>query len=145
MAMIMLNNLTYAMLESGISKTQLPVDPVSGQKIVQRFCAHAWVTSGGEPFIRAVASYRTCKRCGVLQRAVHCSLSGQVAWETMRERTCLELQHLQVVRQPSSMLEGLAHSFGLRRRRMSDRNKYQQVLRRWPDGSWRKHSQDAVY
>ena len=145
MGMIMLNNLTYAMLESGIWKTPHPVSPVSGQKITRCLFTHAWVISGGEPFIRSVVSYRTCKRCGVLQRAVPCSLSGEVAWETMRERTCLELQHLNVVRQPSSWHERLAHSSGLRQRRVNDRNNDRQIPRRWPDGSWRRHSQDAVF
>ena len=118
----MLNNLTYAMLESGIWKTPHPVSPVSGQKITRCLFTHAWVISGGEPFIRSVVSYRTCKRCGVLQRAVRCSLSGQVAWETVQERTSLGLRHLDTVKELSC----------------------RQAPRRWPDGGWRKHGQDVV-
>lgn len=122
MVMSMLNELTYAMLESGIRKSQHPVNAVSGQTILRCLFTHAWVPSKGERFMRSAVSYRTCKRCGVLQRAVYCSLSGRVAWETMPERTCLGLQHLHVVNPPS----------------------YGQAPRRWPDGGWRKHGENVV-
>lgn len=122
MVMIMLNELTHAMHESGIWKSQHPVNPVSEQAIVRCLFTHAWVTSEKERFIRPAVSYRTCKRCGILQRAVPCSLSGQVIWQTMRERTSLGSQHLHAVEQQS----------------------FRQVPRRWPDGAWRKHGQEVV-
>jgi len=84
---------------------------------------HFWVTSWEKSFIRSFVPYRTCKRCGTMQRGVHYSFSSEIAWETMRERTYLRMQQIHIVRQPSSWLDQLTHSLGLRRSRMSDRTK----------------------
>jgi len=82
---------------------------------------HKWVTLWEKSFIRSFVPYRTCKRCGTMQRGVHYTLSSDIAWETTRERTYLKLQQIHIARQPSSRLDQLAHTLGLRRSRMGDR------------------------
>lgn len=72
------------------------------------------------PYVRSVLPYRTCERCGSMQRGTHDPYSGEVAWETMRERTYIKSEQIRIVRQPASWLRHLAHALGVRRSRMSD-------------------------
>ena len=83
--------------------------------------AHKWVTSWQKTFVRSLVPYRRCLRCGVMQRGIHDSLTKETAWETMRERTYLALEQSRIVRKPSSSLDQLAHTLGLRRCRAGDR------------------------
>jgi len=55
-----------------------------------------------------------------MQRGTYDAYSGDVAWETMRERTYIKSEQIRIVRRASSRLEQLAHTLGLRRSRMSD-------------------------
>jgi len=71
-------------------------------------------------YIRSVLPYRTCERCGTVQRGIYKTLWGDLSWETIRERTYIRSQQVRIVRQPSSRLDQLAHTLGLRRTRMSD-------------------------
>lgn len=71
-------------------------------------------------YARAVPHYRTCKRCGTMQRGIYDRVWNCIAWETMREREFIKSEQIRIVRKPSSRLEQLAHSLGLRRSRMSD-------------------------
>jgi len=79
--------------------------------------AHKWVRK--ESNIRSVLAYRTCERCGMVQRGFDI-FEGDISWETIRERADIDWERIQFVRQPSSRLDQLAHSLGLRRSRMSD-------------------------
>jgi len=72
------------------------------------------------PYVRSVLPYRICERCGSMQRGTYDAYSGDVAWETMRERTYIKSEQIRIVRRTSSRLEQLAHTLGLRRSRMSD-------------------------
>jgi hypothetical protein len=85
--------------------------------------AHKWVVKVGNvtftSHAKAVLYYRTCDRCGVTQRGLD-SFDGAIPWETMRERSYIEAQQIQIVRQRSSGLGQLAHTLGLRRTRASD-------------------------
>jgi len=70
--------------------------------------------------VRSVLPYRTCERCGTLQRGIFKTLWSDLSWETVRERAYNKLQQRRIVRQPSSRLDQLAHSMGLRRSREGD-------------------------
>ncbi len=82
---------------------------------------HEWVTYWAKAFSRSFVPYRKCTRCGIMQRGICDSLTREIFWETMRERTYVWAQQNRIVRQPSSGLDKLAHSLGLRRTRMSDK------------------------
>lgn len=83
--------------------------------------AHKWVTSWEKTFVRSLVPYRKCRRCGIMQRGNCDSLTREVSWETMREHNFSAAQQIGIVRQPSSTLDQLAHSLGLRRTRAGDR------------------------
>lgn len=72
-------------------------------------------------YVRAVPYYRTCIRCGVMQRGIYDRFWNYTAWETMRERTYIDSQQTRIVRESSPRLDQMAHTLGLRRSRMSDR------------------------
>jgi hypothetical protein len=57
----------------------------------------------------------------MVQRGAYDKERKDITWETMRERVYRKSQHGQIVRQPSSGLDQLAHTLGLRRSRRSDR------------------------
>lgn len=88
---------------------------------------HQWVAAKAFhvksrlPYVRYVLPRRTCQRCGVMQRGTYNTYSGAIIWETMRERTYVKSQQLQIVRRPSSWLDQWAHTLGLRRSRTRDR------------------------
>ena len=75
------------------------------------------------PYVRHVLPYRTCERCGTMQRGAHDTYSGGIAWETMRERTYIKSEQLRIVRRSASRLQQLAHTLGLRRSRRDDAEK----------------------
>jgi hypothetical protein len=56
-----------------------------------------------------------------MQRGVYDTLTRDISWQTMRERTYIAAQQIRIVRKPSSSLDQLAHALGLRRSRVSDR------------------------
>ena len=56
----------------------------------------------------------------MMQRGIFKSLWRDICWETMRERTYIKSQQGRIVRKPSSRLDQLAHSMGLRHTRISD-------------------------
>lgn len=56
-----------------------------------------------------------------MQRGIYDRFWDYMVWETMRERTYIKSQQLNIVREPSSRLDRLAHTLRLRRSRMSDR------------------------
>jgi hypothetical protein len=57
---------------------------------------------------------RTCKGCGTVQRGIYGT------WETIREYAYVKSEQRQIVRQPSSPGDQLAHALGLRHTRISD-------------------------
>jgi hypothetical protein len=69
--------------------------------------------------VRAVLYYRRCERCGKMQRGLD-TFSGDIPWETVRERSYLRAKQIPILRQPSSRFDRLAHWLGLRRSRTSD-------------------------
>ena len=64
--------------------------------------------------------YRTCDRCGAVQRGIYDILLGGISWETLRERDRSRLEQINIVRQRSSRLDQLAHALNLRRSRLGD-------------------------
>jgi len=73
---------------------------------------HRW---GRKTFDGSTFYVRTCKGCGTVQRGIYGT------WETIREYAYVKSEQLQIVRQPSSRGDQLAHALGLRRTRISDR------------------------
>ncbi len=69
--------------------------------------------------------YRTCERCGAVQRGIYDILLGGIFWETLRKHDQSCWQEIRIVRQRSSRFEQLVHSLNLRRSRTSDRLKAQ--------------------
>jgi hypothetical protein len=102
---------------------------------------HKWVIGtefnvrSPSPYIRSVLPYRTCERCGTMQRGIFKALWRDISWETVRERTYIKSQQRQIVRHPSSPLDQLAHTLGLRRSRMRDGRGRRNALRS-PEMSW---------
>ena len=88
--------------------------------------AHRWIRgkafdfTSREPAISFVIPYRTCERCGTMQRGHYDAASGKLFWETMREQAYVISEQTRIVRQRSSPLDRLAHSLGLRRSRAGD-------------------------
>lgn len=82
--------------------------------------SHKWVTSWEKSFVRSFVPYRRCRRCGIMQRGIYDSLTRDLSWQTVRERTYIAAQQIRIVRRSSSRLDQLAHTLGLRRSRMSD-------------------------
>jgi hypothetical protein len=72
---------------------------------------HKW---GSKIFDSTAFYYRTCERCGTMQRGIYGN------WETMRESIYIKSQQIRIVRKPSSWFDRLAHTLGLRRSRMND-------------------------
>jgi len=66
-------------------------------------------------FDRSAFYYRTCKRCGKIQRGIYNT------WEIVRERAYVKSEQLGIVRRPSTRLDRLAHTLRLRRTRANDR------------------------
>jgi hypothetical protein len=81
---------------------------------------HKWIM--GERFdVKSFAPWRKCKRCGIVQRGIYDKKRKDITWETMRERVFSTSKHAQIVRQPSSGFDQLAHTLRLRRSRKGDR------------------------
>jgi len=70
-------------------------------------------------YVKAALYYRTCSRCGTMQRGFD-SFDGEIPWETMRERSYRRAQEIPIFRKHSFPLDRLAHSLGVRRSRTSD-------------------------
>lgn len=109
--------------------------------IMRCLLTHKWVI-GTEfnvrspgPYVRSVLPYRTCERCGTMQRGIFKALWTDISWETIRERAYVKSQQRAIVRHPSSRLDQLAHTLGLRRCRMSDGRNRTNTLRS-PEISW---------
>jgi len=69
--------------------------------------------------------YRTCDKCGAVQRGIYDILSGGISWETLRKHDHSCWQQIRIVRQRSSRFDQLIHSLNLRRSRTSDAMKAQ--------------------
>jgi len=95
---------------------------------------HRWVVGrtfhvkSRVPYVRQVLPHRTCERCGTMQRGRHDIYSGNIVWETMRERTYIKSQQLQIVRRTSSWLDRWAHTLRLRRSRIHDKARLEKRL-----------------
>jgi len=70
-----------------------------------------------------VIPYRTCERCGAIERGIYDGSLKNIIWERLRERANVTASRPRVFRQPGSLFDRLAHSCGLRRTRMSDGNR----------------------
>lgn len=130
---------------AGIGGFRFLIDTITLQQEPTMRCLikHKWVRK--VPSVRSVVPIRTCEQCGTMQRGIYDPFWRDIAWETMRERAYTKPTQIQVARQissswetieggayvtweraqivrkPSSLLDRLAHSLGLRRNRMSDR------------------------
>jgi len=79
--------------------------------------------------VRTVLPYRTCERCGAIERGIYDGSLKNIIWERSRERANITASWPRVFRQLGSVFDRLAHSFGLRRTRMSDRKRPGDALR----------------
>ena len=70
--------------------------------------------------VRSVIPYRTCERCGKMERGIQDKFWRDIVWEPLRAGTDITLGKTRFFRQPVSPLAQLAHSLGLRRSRKSD-------------------------
>ena len=95
----------------------------SEQLTMRCIFAHQWATDITSVLAdrTSVLAYRHRKRCGTIQRSIYDAVHKDVAWETIGEREFIRSQQNEIVRKPSSRLDPLAHTLGLRRSRMSDR------------------------
>ena len=81
---------------------------------------HKWIL--GAPIdVKSFAPWRKCTRCGMVQRGIYDKKRKDITWETMREGVFSGSRHGEIVRQPSSGLDQLAHTLRLRRSRNGDR------------------------
>lgn len=71
--------------------------------------------------VRSVIPYRTCERCGQMQRGIFDTFWRDIVWEPLRKGTDISPDRDRFFRKPSSPLDQLAHSWGLRRSRSGDR------------------------
>ncbi len=72
-------------------------------------------------YVKSVIPYRTCERCGRMQRGIFDTFWRDIVWEPLRKGTDISSGRNRFFRQPSSPLDQLAHSWGLRRSRAGDR------------------------
>jgi len=70
--------------------------------------------------VTSVIPYRTCERCGAVQRGIHDKFWRDIVWEPIRKGTDISPGRNRFFRQPSSPLDQLAHSWGFRRSRSGD-------------------------
>lgn len=83
--------------------------------------------------VKSVIPYRTCEQCGRMQRGIFDTFWRDIVWEPLRNGTDISPGRDRFFRQPSSPLDQLAHSWGLRRNRAGDRK----VSENAPRSSWR--------
>jgi len=61
-----------------------------------------------------VIPYRTCERCGAIEHGIYDGSLKHIVWEPLRESSDSTPRRSGFFRQTSSLLDRLAHSFGLR-------------------------------
>lgn len=71
--------------------------------------------------VNSVVPYRTCEQCGQMQRGIFDTFWRDIVWEPLRKGTDISPDRDRFFRKPSSPLDQLAHSWGLRRSRSGDR------------------------
>ena len=71
--------------------------------------------------VRYAIPYRRCERCGKLERGVRDAFWRDIVWEPLRQGTDILSERPRFFRQPTGLLDQLAHSWGMRRSRASDR------------------------
>jgi len=113
------------------------INALTGEKpVVRCLIGHNWVVAGVfDPEPACFAPWRVCARCGQMQRSTF-DHSDSISWETLRERNDITSELIRsairerndvtsklvrIVRQPTSRLDQLAHTFRLRRTRTNDR------------------------
>lgn len=62
-----------------------------------------------------------------MQRGIFDSLTRDVTWETMRERSYVVSQQARIIRKPSSGIDQLAHTLRLRKSRASDQADFREA------------------
>jgi hypothetical protein len=72
-------------------------------------------------YVKSVVPYRTCERCGQMQRGIFDGVWRDIVWEPLRKGTDISPGRERFFRKPSSPIDQLAHSWGLRRSRSGDR------------------------
>jgi hypothetical protein len=93
-------------------------------------------------YVKSVIPYRTCERCGKMQRGILDTFWRDIVWEPLRKGTDISPGRDRFFRRPSSPLDQLAHSWGLRRSRSGDRKGSKRAPRSsswalplmWPSG-----------
>ena len=92
-------------------------------------------------YVRSVIPYRTCERCGQIQRGIFDTFWRDILWEPLRKGTDISPGRDRFFRQPTSPLDQLAHSWGLRRSRAGDSKRSEGARRSsrvigsmWSDG-----------
>lgn len=82
--------------------------------------------------VNSVIPYRTCERCGQMQRGIFDAFWRDIVWEPLRKGTDISPKRDRFFRRPSSPFDQLAHSWRLRRSRSGDRK----VSEDAPRSSW---------
>jgi hypothetical protein len=92
--------------------------------IVHKWAIHTESRRDAHGFdVKSVIPYRTCERCGQMQRGIFDSFWRDIVWEPLRKGTDISPGRNRFFRQPTSPLDQLAHSWGLRRSRSGDRKR----------------------
>jgi len=71
--------------------------------------------------IKTVIPYRTCERCGVIERGIYDGSLKNIVWQRLRERADIIPSRSGFSRQAGSAFDRWAHMCGLRRTKISDR------------------------
>jgi hypothetical protein len=80
--------------------------------------SHSWTYD-----LRHFHVYRKCEACGAMQRHIWSENSVYTVWESVRERTYIELEQRQILQKRDPTLVRLAHALGLLRTRAGDRTR----------------------
>ena len=118
--------------------TSHPGGAQGGSTVMQRcLFAHKWAIHTESRrdihgfYVKSVIPYRTCERCSLTQRGIFDTFWRDIVWEPLRNGTDISPGRDRFFRRPSSPLEQLAHSWGLRRSRSGDRTPSKDALRSW--------------
>ena len=79
--------------------------------------------------VTSVIPYRTCERCGQMQRGIFDTFWRDIVWEPLRRGSDISPGRNRFFRQPTSPLDQLAHAWGLRRSRSGDSNRSKDARR----------------
>ena len=109
------------------ARTTFRFGALYGSVMKHCFFSHSWVIQTEtirniDGFrVLSVIPYRTCRRCGAMQRGIHDKFWRDIVWEPLRAGTDITSGRARFFRKPSSLLDQLTHSLGVSRTRVTDR------------------------